>query len=1182
MKLEELYLKDITREVNPAVSADDFSDSTVKTEIEEYVFTDDIINALYGVMSAIKDRKLSHDGIWINGYFGSGKSHFIKFLDYCLSGDYRDMALARLTEAVIERDPLQVPSSKSTVMVSDMNDLVTWIKTATIDTILFNIGTVHNARGEANRVFLDVFWNEFNAFRGYNKQNLALAQYFEKTLNNRGVFDQFKASVKEDGFDWDTQAVELATTELDYILEKGKELVPTMSIDIIRRKIEQDSIMLSVETFMAELKEYLADKGDNYRLIFMADEVSQFIDKRKGLLLQLQEIVTNMHNTTEDKIWLACTAQQDLSEVVQSCDINEASEDYGKIMGRFQVKISLKGTNTEYITQKRILDKNGSGEVTLSELYDSKKDALNTQFNLPAGYHKFENQRQFIDYYPFVPYQFTLMTKVFDAFVTQDYVDREVSGSERSIIKVTHSTAKDTKDQAVGDLVSFDQFFNGMFQGSLKTKALKTIEVATKVIEEYSGDKEFAMRVLNILFMICNMAEEDKVVFAANVDNISCLLMRDIDSNKLALKNKVQLILNYLCDSNIIRIETSKNGVESYNFYSEDERKVADAIKAEIIDRDTMATQFKSIIESYLSPSPREFYGTRNFNVGATVMGKTFLQGNPDVKVEFDFDSELDANTYAFNNGNTRRLVFFMADFYRDNTQLKNDFYWYCQVQKYLQKGATSEERQKTHQKFRQDARDKFEAKIKPAFQDMLDNCVVLSESASVDTLGNLKGPQRYKKAIEVHLSNIYTAAKLVEHPTYPKDSATLREKILRPIDANEYGPLSPLSPAEKKIEEYLDRQGIAVNLRDIVVRYSDAPYGWNEACTIYVVNELVRRHKRDYTFNNAPNVERDTVASNIMNNQNKFMVCPAKAISAALINDFVTAWQDIFNSRELTASLDSAELFKRAKDMLDKYIENANKDERQISRYPFASILVDVVNELSQWKLERDPEKFFNLVISRRDVGKSLMDKRKEIRTFIDDQLTKYKTYWDFVDANRDNWEFLPNDQEEVKNMVAIQHDDYPIGKIPTYKKLYDSLNKKLNAVKEELRGKIRKAYEDTFSQLEQFAAEEGVPYTPKKDIIDSKTLSSNLAVLKNNINTDDFYTSQAAVILSAKPKPKPKPNDQDDRDEHKDNAPKDVRLNTRSIKTLKSAADVDEYLDGIRKQLMDEIEKHKEIIII
>jgi hypothetical protein len=464
----------------------------------------------------------------------------------------------------------------------------------------------------------------------------------------------------------------------------------------------------------------------------------------------------------------------------------------------------------------------------------------------------------------------------------------------------------------------------------------------------------------------------------------------------------------------------------------------------------------------------------------------------------------------------------------------------------------------------------------------MLYNCVVLSESATVDTLGNLKGPQRYKKAIEVHLANIYTAAKLVDHPTIPLNSATLREKIMRPIDANEYGPLSPLTPAEKKVEEYLDRQGIAVNLRDIVTRYSDAPYGWNEACTIYVVNELVRRHKRDYTFNNAPNVERDTVATNIMSNQNKFMVCPAKAISPALINDFVTAWQDIFITKELTASLDSAELFKRAKEMLDKYVDNANKDARQISRYPFATILEDVVNELSQWKLERDPEKFFNLVISRREVGKGLMDKRKEIRAFIDDQLSKYKTYWDFVDMNRDNWEFLPDDQDEVKNMVAIQHDDYPIGKIPTYRKLYDSLNRKLNAVKEELRGKIRKAYEDTFEQLSQFAAEEGVPYTPNKDIIDSKTLSSNLATLKNNINTDDFYTSQAAVILSSKPKPTPDPSDPSDPAKSKPKAPKNVSISTRSLKTLKSPADVDEYLDGIRKQLLDEIEKHKEIIII
>lgn len=77
MKLEAIYEKDINRTVNPAVSASDFSDKTVKTEIEEYVFTDEIINGLYKILSAIKNRNVSHDGIWINGYFGSGKSHFL-------------------------------------------------------------------------------------------------------------------------------------------------------------------------------------------------------------------------------------------------------------------------------------------------------------------------------------------------------------------------------------------------------------------------------------------------------------------------------------------------------------------------------------------------------------------------------------------------------------------------------------------------------------------------------------------------------------------------------------------------------------------------------------------------------------------------------------------------------------------------------------------------------------------------------------------------------------------------------------------------------------------------------------------------------------------------------------------------------------------------------------------------
>lgn len=96
MKLEKLYQKDINREVNPAVNASNLSEDTVKIEIGEYVFTDDIINNLYKVLSAIKERSFSHNGMWISGYFGSGKSHFLKYIKYCLDPQFSQYAMERL------------------------------------------------------------------------------------------------------------------------------------------------------------------------------------------------------------------------------------------------------------------------------------------------------------------------------------------------------------------------------------------------------------------------------------------------------------------------------------------------------------------------------------------------------------------------------------------------------------------------------------------------------------------------------------------------------------------------------------------------------------------------------------------------------------------------------------------------------------------------------------------------------------------------------------------------------------------------------------------------------------------------------------------------------------------------------------------------------------------------------
>lgn len=192
MAQAQLYKHDIARPLNPAVSVTDESASTVKVEIEEYVFTDEILNGLYRVLDAVRNRTVSHTGIWINGYYGSGKSHFLKYLNFCLTPAHRDEALGRVLEAVKEFDPLTNPNSKLYPTISDFKDLVQWLGKAEIDTVLFNIGDKVGDRTNSNTTFAKAIWEEFNAFRGFNKFSIALAQYLEKPLQERGKFDEFR------------------------------------------------------------------------------------------------------------------------------------------------------------------------------------------------------------------------------------------------------------------------------------------------------------------------------------------------------------------------------------------------------------------------------------------------------------------------------------------------------------------------------------------------------------------------------------------------------------------------------------------------------------------------------------------------------------------------------------------------------------------------------------------------------------------------------------------------------------------------------------------------------------------------------------------------------------------------------------------------------------------------------
>lgn len=1196
MKLQEIYLKDINRKVNPAVSATQLDKETVKVEIDEYVFTKDILKNLIAVLSNIRSNTGSHSGIWISGYYGSGKSHFLKYLDYCMSPDYKDDALLRFETAASQYDAFKdgvdwVPS--------DIRALTDWYgKKAEVETIMFNIGSSYNANSEGSRIITEVLWKEFNANRGFNKFNIALAQYLEKFLEKQGKFDEFKRRLEDEyGFDWLTNASELAATELDIPLELAHDICPTFTVDAARQAIINHNVEISVNNFAEEVAQYVQSKNNpNFRLVFFVDEISQFINGDGRLLLQLQSIVKELHDRCNDQVWVACTAQQDLKEILDDCKINSSSDEFGKILGRFEVKASLQGTKSEYIAQQRILAKKPEAETELGRFYDRSASAIDTQFQLPTTYEGYRDKESFIDFYPFVPYQLQLINKVFSHFVALNYVNKEVKGNERSVIRITHNIAKANRESEVGTFISFDQFFNDMFRSSLQPSGVTARRNAEDAAAKYERDKNFAHRVVNVLFMICNMDDQDKQQFPATIENIVTLLMRDIDTPKTTMKDDVRRVIEHLIDNSVIREVKPEKGAEYYEFFTEEETQVSRLIQNQQVDNDSMAVELISIINNYFGPVNKETIGASSVAVGAMTSGKRMFgaTGNTDVEVEFVINSpETDLNRFAFTNP-SNKLVFFLTELYANDKRLNNLFYHYCQVQKFAKEQNLSPERRKTVEQFAQRERAIFETEIRKRFTDMLDSCPVISGQRILGKadIGDIKGKPRYKAAITAHIKSVFNMAHLVEGKGLAQTPQDLRARIKRRLDANEYL-LKPMSDAEENVQNFILR-GHDVTVADVVSTYAKAPYGWNEVTTIDIINELYRRNIFSYSYNNNPNVTIDEVADKIVREKKMFTLELAHSVSPELIKKFKEAWHHVFNQPQAPAN-DAREVYRLCHDDEDgnlcSLLRNYKTLRSEISKFPFVDDIDRMLDFFNGWKDIREHATFFETVIAQQDEAAALFDRGKQILEFKREQLDSYRDILQFVNSNQSNFELLGEEaKDDIEQLKAIVADTEVFTHFQDYRRLMKAVKARLGAKRDELLGQVRKAYEQMYEQIGSIAADKQVATTFLPDLENEmfkvKQSAMSLYQLRDKTDTSDLYKAYVERINEevAKRQPQPQPQPGPNPQPQPKPAPKQINvitLDTSITTPLKTEQDVDLYLASLKEELMKHINNNEEILI-
>jgi hypothetical protein len=564
MKIRELFTKPIDRPINGVIKAEQMDVDSVWQELEEFVvtkeldihlrkFLDTYLNAIDNPNDPSVAGKV---GVWVSGFFGSGKSHFIKILSYLLEN--REVTKDGVTQRAIDffKDKIQDP-----LLAGDIKRAAG----ADTDVILFNIDTkADNADGRD--VILRVFLKVFNERLGFSGDHPHIA-HMERYLVKQGKYEEFKNSFKDEtGEDWYLQrdAYNFHSEGLTAALSKSLEQ-DIKDADAWLERFEGD-FSLSIENLAKWVKEYLDSKGKNHRIMFLVDEVGQFIGKETPLMLNLQTITENLGTVCGGRAWVVVTSQEDMEAVLGDLR-SGAANDFSKIQGRFKTRLSLSGANADEVIQKRLLSKVDGAKAELAKVYNDKSDILKNILsfkNTGMTFKAYADVEDFVAVYPFAPYQFQLVQKVFESTRRSGATGAHLAKGERSMLDAFQTAAIDVSDDDIGVLTPLYRFYPAIesFLEGIVRSAIQSVDTNPSL-------EAFDAQVLKTLFLIRYVDE-----ITGNVENLITLFVDHIDASRRDLRDQIEASLQRLEGQTLV----SRNG-EDYFFLTNEERDINREIK---------------------------------------------------------------------------------------------------------------------------------------------------------------------------------------------------------------------------------------------------------------------------------------------------------------------------------------------------------------------------------------------------------------------------------------------------------------------------------------------------------------------------------------------------------------------------------------------------------------------------
>lgn len=676
MNIGQMFAKSINREIKPVVKPGQVDDATVKLELQEYVVTQELQKHFAAFFSNYR-RGIGADtdriGVWISGFFGSGKSHFLKMLSYLISD--KEVAGKPALEYFIEDD--KITDSK---VLADIRAA----ESVSTDVILFDIASKSRTSSAAARdVITMVFLRAFNEKLGYSYQYPRMAD-LERKLDSEGKLQNFRGRVEElEGSSWDDAVAGIDLVQDSFVqalVEQG-----VMSEESARSWCDRvgEEYSISTEDFAKLVRKHIESKGNDHHVVFCVDEVGQYIGDDSNMMLDLQTLEHDLAVQCHGKAWILVTAQEAIDKIQVVNNV-----DFSKIQGRFDTRLSLSSSDVAEVVKKRILKKNAEAQAELETFYPRKSDALDTLLKFSGDMPEmklYENAADFAEVYPFVPYQFNLLGKVLDAVRLFSSPGKNSSYGERSMLSMYLSTAKSLQDQEEGILVPFNAFYQGL-------SALVDHETAIAITNAQRNNSLnpdhaetcFEVEVLKVLFMIKNVREFDK----PTVQNIATLMASRMNEDRYQLENRLETALKKLVQEQLVQ-----NLGDNYVFLTNEEQEVNREIASRRPEDSEMNRELATLIfdENYRADKYRYPYlnGRYSFGFNRKIDGYDALS-RPDNSITVKIitsrgDDADEARLKMLSSGESGDHTIFVQ--LHDDTRLNNELRMMLQIQNYLRSG---------------------------------------------------------------------------------------------------------------------------------------------------------------------------------------------------------------------------------------------------------------------------------------------------------------------------------------------------------------------------------------------------------------------------------------------------------------------------------------------------------------